>query len=54
MKDLNQEIIRFNYDQNFTNEDFFVSKSNHHIFSLLNEWPKWSKNFFTHTNSKLS
>ena len=26
-------------------DDFYISKSNEHIFSLLNKWPKWSKNF---------
>ena len=45
MKDLNQEIIKFDYDQNFKDDDFYVSKSNKHIFDLLNKWPKWEKNF---------
>ena len=45
MKDLNQKIIKFDYDQNFKYEDFYISKSNEHIFFLLNKWPKWSKNF---------
>ena len=45
MRDLNQLILKFNYDQNFKDDDFYVSKSNAHIFSLLNKWPKWEKNF---------
>ena len=45
MRDLNQEIIKFNYGQNFRDNDFYVSKSNKHIFDLLNEWPKWENNF---------
>ena len=45
MRDLNQSIIKFNYDQNFKNDDFYVSKSNEHIFNLINKWPKWEKNF---------
>ncbi len=45
MKELNQEIIKFDYDQNFKYEDFYVSKSNEHIFQLLDEWPKWNRNF---------
>ena len=45
MKYLNQKIIKFNYDQNFEYENFYISKSNKHIFSLLDKWPKWSKNF---------
>ena len=45
MKDLDQEIIKFNYDGNFKEDDFYVSKSNKQIFDLLNKWPKWEKNF---------
>ena len=45
MKDLNQQILRFSYEKNFKNEDFYVTRSNKHIFDLLNKWPKWEKNF---------
>ncbi len=45
MKDLNQLILKFDHEQNFKDDDFYVSKSNKHVFSLLNEWPKWEKNF---------
>jgi len=45
MRDLNQEIIKFDYKKNFKDDDFYVSKSNKHIFDLLNQWPKWEKNF---------
>ncbi len=45
MRDLNQEIIKFDYNKNFKDDDFYVSKSNKHIFELLNKWPKWEKNF---------
>ncbi len=45
MKYENQKIIKFDNDQNFEYEDFYISKSNDHIFSLLEKWPKWSKNF---------
>ena len=34
MKDINQEIIKFNYDGNFKEDDFYVSKSNKQIFEL--------------------
>ncbi len=44
MKDIDQEIIKFNYDGNFKEDDFYVSKSNKQIFDLLNKWPKWEKN----------
>jgi chromosomal replication initiation ATPase DnaA len=54
MKNLNQLIIKFDYDQNFKDEDFYVSSSNKHIFSLLNQWPKWEKNFLNISGEKFS
>ena len=54
MKDLNQEIIKFDYDQNFKDDDFYVSKSNKHIFDLLNRWPKWEKNFLNISGENFS
>ena len=45
MKNLNQQILNFDYDQNFRDQDFYVSKSNEYSFKLLNSWPKWEKNF---------
>ena len=45
MINLNQLIIKFDHEQNFKDEDFYVSKSNKHIFNLLNQWPRWEKNF---------
>ena len=54
MKNLNQLIIKFDYDQNFKDEDFYVSSSNKHIFSLLNQWPRWEKNFLNISGEKFS
>ena len=54
MRDLNQEIIKFDYGQNFTDDDFYVSESNKHIFDLLNKWPKWEKNFLNINGEKFS
>ena len=45
MKKLNQQIMIFDYEQNFNDQDFYVSKSNKYSFKLLNSWPKWEKNF---------
>ena len=45
MRELNQKYIKFDYEQNFKDDDFYVSKSNKHIFDLFNNWPKWEKNF---------
>ena len=54
MKDLNQEIIKFDYGQNFKDNDFYVSKSNKHIFDLLSKWPKWEKNFLNISGERFS
>ena len=40
-----QKIIEFKYDQNFKKDDFYIASSNQHIFKLINDWPKWEKNF---------
>lgn len=45
MKNLNQQILSFDYEQNFKDQDFYVSRSNEYSFKLLNSWPKWEKNF---------
>ena len=45
MKNLNQQILNFDYEQNFKDQDFYVSKSNEYSFKLLNSWPKWERNF---------
>ena len=53
MRDIDQTIIKFNYDKNFKNEDFYLSKSNKHVFDFLNMWPKWEKNFVNVSGEKL-
>jgi chromosomal replication initiation ATPase DnaA len=54
MTNLNQLILKFDYEQNFKDDDFYVSKSNEHIYSLLNKWPKWEKNFLNISGEKFS
>ena len=54
MINLNQLIIKFDYEQNFKDEDFYVSSSNKHIFTLLNQWPRWEKNFLNINGEKFS
>ena len=50
----NQKIIKFRHDKNFNDEDFFISKSNEHIFKLVNSWPKWEKNFLNIRGERFS
>ena len=45
MNDLNQLILNFNYEQNFKDQDFYVSKSNEFSFNLLNSSHNWARNF---------
>ena len=54
MNTLNQLILNFDYDQNFKDQDFYVSKSNEFSFKLLNSWPKWEKNFINLIGEKFS
>ena len=54
MSYLNQLILNFDYEQNFQDEDFYVSKSNEYTFKLLNSWPKWEKNFVNIIGEKFS
>ena len=54
MRDLDQTIIKFDHDKNFKNEDFYLSKSNKHVFDFLNTWPKWERNFVNVSGEKLS
>ena len=54
MRDFNQKIIKFDYEKNFKKDDFYISKSNKHIFDLINIWPKWEKNFLNISGEKYS
>jgi len=54
MKSLNQLLLDFNYDQNFRDDDFYVGKSNFYPFELINNWPKWEKNFLNISGEKFS
>ena len=54
MRDSNQTIIKFNYDKNYKNRDFFSTKSNKHVLNFLEKWPKWEKNFVNITGERLS
>ena len=54
MRDLNQLIMKFDYEQNFKDNDFYVSKSNENVFSMIKRWPKWEKNFLNISGEKFS
>jgi len=54
MIDLNQLIIKFDYEKNFKDDDFYVSTSNKSVFDTLNSWPKWEKNFLNIVGDRYS
>ena len=54
MTDLNQLIIKFDHEKNFKENDFYVSKSNKNTYDILNNWPKWEKNFLNIVGDKYS
>ena len=54
MTNLNQLIIKFDYEHNFKDDDFYVSNSNKHVFTFLNQWPTWEKNFLNISGDKFS
>ena len=54
MKSLNQLLLDFDYEQNFRDDDFYVGKSNFYPFELVNNWPKWEKNFLNISGEKFS
>ena len=45
MKKLDQDIIKFDYDKSFKDDDFYISKSNESALIMLNKWPRWEKKF---------
>ena len=54
VKNLSQQIIKFNDNQNFKYDDFYISKSNEHILNFINQWPKWQKNFLNLSGERSS
>ena len=54
MKNLNQLLFNFENKKNFEIDDFYVSKSNHYAFNIIDSWPKWEKNFLNICGDKYS
>ncbi len=54
MSDLNQLILGFDYEQNFKNLDFYVSKSNAHVFNLIKNWSKYNQKFLNIIGERFS
>ena len=43
IKDLRQEIFKFEQSSSFNKDDFFVSECNYFAFNLVKSWPDWEK-----------
>ena len=54
MSKLNQLILSFDFEQNFKNLDFYVSKSNEHVFNLIKDWSKLKGKFLNIVGEKFS
>ena len=54
MNKLNQTLLKFELQQNFAYDDFFVSKCNYFAFNLVETWPKWEKNILNIYGEKFS
>ncbi len=54
MNKLNQLILSFDFDQNFKNLDFYVSKSNSNVFNLIKNWSKKPQKFLNIVGDKSS
>ena len=52
MSNLNQLILSFDHEQNFKNLDFYVSKSNAHVFNLINSWQMVNEKFLNISGEK--
>ncbi len=40
IKDLIQELFKFDFNKSYNKNDFFVSESNFYAYNLLLSWPK--------------
>ncbi len=54
MKELDQSIIKFDYEKSLKYDDFHISESNIHIIEIFNKWPNWEKNFLNISGERYS
>ena len=54
VKELDQSIIKFDYEKSLKYDDFHISESNIHIIEIFNKWPKWEKNFLNISGERYS
>ncbi len=54
MSKLNQLILEFDFEQNFKNLDFYVSKSNSQVFNFIKDWDKQNEKFLNIVGDEFS
>tara|TARA_B100001057_G_scaffold399396_1_gene410271 strand:+ start:332 stop:994 length:663 start_codon:yes stop_codon:yes gene_type:complete len=54
MSKLNQLILEFDFEQNFKNLDFYVSKSNSQVFNFIKDWAKHNEKFLNIVGDEFS
>ena len=54
IRDLRQEIFKFEQLSNFDKNDFFVSECNYFAFNLIKSWPSWEKKILNISGEKFS
>jgi len=54
MKDLKQLLLDFDYNNNFNDHDYYVSKSNYFAFNIIDKWPRWEKKIVNISGEKFS
>ena len=54
MGELDQQLLKFDFNKNYKKDDYFVSKSNYFAFTLVNTWPKWERKILNICGEKYS
>ena len=54
VKDLRQQLLNFEFNKSFNQNDFFVSESNFYAYNLLISWPNWEKKIINIYGEKYS
>ena len=54
MREVDQKLLKFNFDVSFDENDYYVSKSNYFAKNIIETWPKWQKKIVNLTGDKYS
>ncbi len=54
MSELDQQLLKLNFKQNYEEDDYFVSNCNYFAYKIIDTWPKWEKNIINICGEKYS